>query len=126
MRYRVPKRDFEFVLREVMDIEQLTQYSGYEEVTWEMLQMIADQVAEIAEDIWFPSNQVGDRVGSKIVDGRWALDAQYVTTRTATCVYAGLGDLRRIDRKGRRTRRTLDCHDHGRLGSGVRFGWRAS
>ena len=41
MRYRVPKREFEFVLREVMKIEQLTQHPGYEEVTWEMLQMLS-------------------------------------------------------------------------------------
>ena len=77
MRYRVPKRDYEFVLREVMDIEQLTQYSGYEEVTWEMLQMITDQVAEIAEDIWFPSNQVGDRVGAKFRDGEVTLPPEF-------------------------------------------------
>ena len=77
MRYRVPKRDFEFVLREVMDIEQLTQYSGYEEVTWEMLQMITDQMAEIAEDIWFPSNQVGDRIGAKFRDGEVTLPPEF-------------------------------------------------
>ena len=77
MRYRVPKRDFEFVLREVMDIEQLAQYPGYEEVTWEMLQMITDQVAEIAEDIWFPSNQVGDRVGAKFRDGEVTLPPEF-------------------------------------------------
>ena len=77
MRYRVPKRDYEFVLREVMDIEQLTQYPDYEEVTWETLQMITDQVAEIAEDIWFPSNQVGDRVGAKFRDGEVTLPPEF-------------------------------------------------
>ena len=35
--------------------------------------MITDQVAEIAEDIWFPSNQVGDRVGAKFRDGEVTL-----------------------------------------------------
>ena len=56
MKYRVPKREFEFVLREVLEVEQLTQFPVFEEATWEMVQMIIDQVAEIAEDVWFPSN----------------------------------------------------------------------
>ena len=77
MRYRVPKREFEFVLREVMDIEQLTQYPGYEEVTWEMLQMITDQVAEIAEDIWLPSNQIGDQIGAKFKEGEVTLPPEF-------------------------------------------------
>ena len=77
MRYRVPKREFEFVLREVMNIEQLTQYPGYEEVTWEMLQMITDQVAEIAEDIWLPSNQIGDQIGAKFKEGEVTLPPEF-------------------------------------------------
>ena len=77
MRYRVPKREFEFVLREVMDIEQLTQYPGYEDVTWEMLQMITDQVAEIAEDIWLPSNQIGDQIGAKFKEGEVTLPPEF-------------------------------------------------
>ena len=77
MRYRVPKREFEFVLREVMNIEQLTQHPGYEEVTWEMLQMITDQVAEIAEDIWLPSNQIGDQIGAKFKEGEVTLPPEF-------------------------------------------------
>ena len=77
MRYRVPKREFEFVLREVMNVEQLTQHPGYEEVTWEMLQMITDQVAEIAEDIWLPSNQIGDQIGAKFKEGEVTLPPEF-------------------------------------------------
>ena len=77
MRYRVPKREFEFVLREVMNIEQLTQHPGYEEVTWEMLQMITDQVAEIAEDLWLPSNQIGDQIGAKFKEGEVTLPPEF-------------------------------------------------
>ncbi len=77
MRYRVPKREFEFVLREVMNIEQLTQHPGYEEVTWEMLQMITDQVAEIAEELWLPSNQIGDQIGAKFKEGEVTLPPEF-------------------------------------------------
>ena len=34
MKYRVPKREFEFVLHEVLEIEQLTQFPGFEEAAW--------------------------------------------------------------------------------------------
>ncbi|MDP6363560.1 MAG: acyl-CoA dehydrogenase C-terminal domain-containing protein [Candidatus Poseidoniia archaeon] len=77
MKYRVPKREFEFVLREVMQVERLTQYPGYEEVTWDMLQMITDQVAEIVEDVWLPSNKIGDQVGAKFKDGEVTLPPEF-------------------------------------------------
>ena len=34
MKYRVPKREFEFVLREVLEVEQLTQFPIFEAATW--------------------------------------------------------------------------------------------
>ena len=77
MKYRVPKREFEFVLREVLEVEQLTQFPVFEEATWEMVQMIIDQVAEIAEDVWFPSNQIGDQVGAKFKDGEVTLPPEF-------------------------------------------------
>ncbi|MEC7930309.1 MAG: acyl-CoA dehydrogenase family protein, partial [Candidatus Thermoplasmatota archaeon] len=77
MKYRVPKREFEFVLREVLEVEQLTQFPVFEEATWEMVQMIIDQVAEIAEDIWFPCNQLGDQVGAKFKDGEVTLPPEF-------------------------------------------------
>ncbi|PXF20334.1 MAG: hypothetical protein CXX75_00880 [Methanobacteriota archaeon] len=42
-----------------------------------MVQMIIDQVAEIAEDIWFPSNQIGDQVGAKFKDGEVTLPPEF-------------------------------------------------
>ena len=77
MKYRVPKREFEFVLREVLEVEQLTLFPVFEEATWEMVQMIIDQVAEIAEDIWFPCNQLGDQVGAKFKDGEVTLPPEF-------------------------------------------------
>ncbi len=77
MKHRVPKREFEFVLREVLEVEQLTQFPVFEEATWEMVQMIIDQVAEIAEDVWFPSNQIGDQVGAKFKDGEVTLPPEF-------------------------------------------------
>ena len=59
MKYRVPKREFEFVLREVLEVEQLTQFPVFEEATWEMVQMIIDVVAVGARRLtsWSPARR---------------------------------------------------------------------
>ena len=70
MRYRVPKREFEFVLREVMNIEQLTQYPGYEEVTWEMLQMITDRWLKLRRTSGSQATRLGIRLARNSRKGR--------------------------------------------------------
>jgi len=49
--YKTPKRDYEFILKEVLDVEnQIKGYKGYEEATWDMIEMLSDQYSEVATD----------------------------------------------------------------------------
>ncbi|OIR20610.1 MAG: acyl-CoA dehydrogenase [Marine Group III euryarchaeote CG-Epi1] len=69
--YKAPKREYEFILREVLDIEkELAGYENYEEATWDMIEMIADQYDEIAREYWLSSNAEGDTVGATFDSGK--------------------------------------------------------
>ena len=69
--YKAPKREYEFILREVLDIEkELAGYENYEEATWDMIEMIADQYEEIGRDYWLSSNAEGDTVGATFDAGK--------------------------------------------------------
>ena len=70
VKYKAPLREYEFVLREVLDIEkELGSYPEYSEATWDMIEMISEQFAKINEDYWLPSAKVGDEVGVKFDNG---------------------------------------------------------
>ena len=68
--YKTPKREYEFILREVLNVEkELENYKGFEEVTWDMIEMVCDQYATIAEEYWLPSNKDSDEIGAKFDNG---------------------------------------------------------
>ena len=69
--YKSPHREYEFILREVLDIEnELGKYPEYDEASWDMIQMISQQFGEIGEEYWLPSAKDGDEVGAIFKDGR--------------------------------------------------------
>ena len=48
VQYKAPKREYEFILREVLDFEkEIEGYEGFEEATWEMIEMVADQFSTL-------------------------------------------------------------------------------
>ena len=56
VKYKAPLREYEFVLREVLQIErELGSYPEYSEATWDMIEMISEQFGKINEDYWLPS-----------------------------------------------------------------------
>ena len=57
--YKAPKREYEFILREVLDIEkELAGYENYEEATWDMIEMIADQYEAVSyTHLTLPTNR---------------------------------------------------------------------
>ena len=69
--YKSPHREYEFILREVLDIEnELGKYPEYDEASWDMIQMISQQFGEIGEEYWLPSAKDGDEVGVIFKDGK--------------------------------------------------------
>ena len=64
VQYKAPLREYEFILREVLQIEkELGSYPEYSEATWDMIEMISEQFGKINEDFWLPSAKEGDEVG---------------------------------------------------------------
>ena len=50
VQYKAPKREYEFILREVLDFEkEIEGYEGFEEATWETIKMVADQFTTLSE-----------------------------------------------------------------------------
>jgi len=70
VQYKPPNREYEFILREVLDVEkELAGYEGYEEATWDMIEMVSDQFGKMTEEYWLPSNRDADEIGAKFENG---------------------------------------------------------
>jgi len=68
--YRAPQRDMQFVLSEVLEIEQHYQsLPGCEEATPEMVKAIMEEGARFSERVLSPLNRVGDQQGCQFSDG---------------------------------------------------------
>lgn len=68
--YRAPQRDMQFVLNEVLEIEQHYQsLPGCEDATGDMVNAIMEEGAKFSERILSPLNQVGDQQGCQFNDG---------------------------------------------------------
>ncbi len=68
--YRVPRRDMQFVLHEVFDVEnQYKQMSGAEEIDRETIDAILEEGAKFAENELAPLNRSGDEEGCQFNDG---------------------------------------------------------
>src|SRR5262245_35961205 len=67
--FRAPLRDIRFVLTELLDLGQLTNFPGYEEATTELMLEILAQGAQVCEEVLFPLNQSGDAQGCTLENG---------------------------------------------------------
>ncbi len=69
--YKAPRRDMQFVLNEVLDVENHYQnLPGCEEATPDMVAAIMDEGAKFAERVLAPLNRVGDQQGCQFNDGQ--------------------------------------------------------
>lgn len=61
--YKAPVTDTEFVLNEVINLQQYTGLPGFEEVTPDLVSAILAEGAKFVEEVTQPLNQVGDEHG---------------------------------------------------------------
>ena len=93
VQYKAPLREYEFILREVLQIEkELGSYPEYSEATWDMIEMISEQFAKINEDYWLPSAKVGDEVGVVFDNGN-VIVPDSMKEATKVVIEAGLTQL---------------------------------
>ncbi len=93
VQYKSPLREYEFILREVLQIEnELGSYPEYSEATWDMIEMISEQFGKINEDYWLPSAREGDEVGVIFDDGK-VIVPESMKEATNVVIEAGLTQL---------------------------------
>ena len=67
--YTAPLRDMQFVIEELIGLDQLTEMPGYEEATSDVVRAILDEANKVARDVLSPINRNGDLEGSRLENG---------------------------------------------------------
>jgi alkylation response protein AidB-like acyl-CoA dehydrogenase len=67
--YQAPLADMRFVLRELLDLEQLAQLPGFGEVTPDVADAVLDEAAKFASTVLSPLNRSGDLEGVRWQEG---------------------------------------------------------
>jgi len=67
--YTPPLKDMHFVLRELVDLEKLSQLPGYEDATQDLVDAILEEAGRFASGVLSPLNSVGDQIGAKWQEG---------------------------------------------------------
>ncbi len=66
--YKVPLREFRYVLYQVLDVESHYRDLGRDDINAELIDGVLDGGARFAEDVVAPTNEAGDRVGVRRTD----------------------------------------------------------
>lgn len=67
--YHAPIREMLFVIHDLAGLARITALPGGEDATPDMAEAVLEQAAELAEQIISPTNQVGDRKGTRVEAG---------------------------------------------------------
>ena len=67
--YHAPLREMLFVIRDLAGLSRITPLPGYGEATAETAEAILEQAAELAASVISPTNQLGDRQGTRVENG---------------------------------------------------------
>jgi len=68
--YTAPLKDMQFVLNEIVGINELTQYEEFAEATPDLVEAILTEAGKVATDVLSPLNATGDSQGAHLKDGK--------------------------------------------------------
>jgi alkylation response protein AidB-like acyl-CoA dehydrogenase len=68
--YRAPVKDMLFAIRELADLDAVSQIAGFEEATADLVEAVLEEAGQLAGEVIAPTNVVGDATGTKVVDGQ--------------------------------------------------------
>ncbi len=60
--YKAPMNDIKFVLHDVIGVEQLSTYDGYEEATRDLVDAVLEEGARLCEEVLHPISLSVDQV----------------------------------------------------------------
>lgn len=67
--YNAPVRDMQFIMYDVLKMDQYSDLTGFEEATPDTVQAILDEGAKLAQEVLLPLNQSGDKEGCQLSNG---------------------------------------------------------
>src|SRR5262245_4759919 len=67
--YKAPLKDMRFVLREVINFNEVTELPPFGEVTPDLVDAILEEAAKLCENVLFPLNRSGDEEGCTYENG---------------------------------------------------------
>lgn len=76
--YKAPIREFEFVLKDYLGLEQHQDVAGFSDVGDDLQAAILEEGARFCEEVLFPLNQKGDQQGLKFDNGKVTLPDGFV------------------------------------------------
>jgi alkylation response protein AidB-like acyl-CoA dehydrogenase len=68
--YKAPVKDFEFILKEWLNVSKYENMQGFDDVDDNLITALLDQGAKLCEEVLFPLNQSGDQEGVKFDNGK--------------------------------------------------------
>ncbi len=69
MTYCAPVADMRFVLNRVIGLDRIAALPGYEDATPDLVDSVLEEAGKFAAGVLAPINSIGDREGSKLVNG---------------------------------------------------------
>ena len=67
--YKAPVRDFQFIIDEHLNLRQYADVPGFAPENIDMMPAVLEAAAQMCEEVLFPLNQKGDKIGLKYKDG---------------------------------------------------------
>ena len=67
--YKAPLEDYRFLMHELFDCGQMAKSIGHTELDSEFLDMMLEEWATFIEEVWLPTNRLGDEVGLEFSNG---------------------------------------------------------
>jgi len=67
--YNAPIADMQFVLREVVGLDEIAGLPGYEETTPDLVDAVLGEAGRLAKEVLAPLNSIGDREGAALENG---------------------------------------------------------
>lgn len=75
--YHAPIRDFDFVLKELLEIETYKHLQGFDQVDDNLVNSLLSEGAKLCEEVLFPLNQSGDKEGVTFDNGKVKVPAGF-------------------------------------------------
>ena len=126
-RYDAPVRDMQFLLHDVLSIQNYSNLPGFDEATPDLVDAILEESGKFAKEVLFPLNQSGDqrrdhgrvkehRLGARANDDALALLLVFVRGGRFGLVHAVSGSLLRSPNRRHRARAARACCGGWRAG----------